>query len=233
MTIRCEACGQNFDHNKRGQRPKSCPACRTAGGGRLRPVACWVCGAVTLKHAQQSAQRRRVCSDRCKTIVKAGLGSKPDRRSFEDAAARASRPQPQPEGIAAGVTPRDLGWLVGVIETDGGIYATKRATASRPHRPRSIVLQVTNADEAMMVRVARLIGASAPKRNNETPNAAGNWSKPTFRVQLRGGRAEAVYRQIWPDLMPNTKERVEHAFARAGKTLLDPPPRPSPQPDPA
>jgi len=188
---------------------------------------------VTAAHDGTSDRRRRVCSERCKTTVRTGLGSKPTRRAFEEAAARAARPQPRPHGIAAGVTPLELGWLLGVIETDGGIYATKRASARRPGRPPVVVLQVANADEAMMRRVAQLIGASDPKRRDQVANAAGNWSRPVFRVELRGGRAEAIYRCLLPHFMPVTRERVERAFARAGKPLFDPPPRPSSQPEPA
>ena len=188
---------------------------------------------MTAAHDGTSDRRRRVCSERCKTTVRTGLGSKPTRRAFEEAAARAARPQPRPHGIAAGVTPLELGWLLGVIETDGGIYATRRATARRPGRPPAVVLQVANADEAMMHRVARLIGATGPKRRDQAANAAGNWSRPVFRVEVRGGRAEAIYRQLWPYLMPITQERVARAFARAGRSFVDPPPRPCLQPEPA
>lgn len=163
----------------------------------------------------------------------AGLGSRPTRGAFEKAARRAARPQPRPYGIPAEITPVEFGWLVGVIETDGGIYATKRASSRRPGRPPAVVLQVSNADEAMMERVARLIGASKPKRRDETANAAGNWTKPTFRVEVRGRRAEAIYRELYSYFMPVTVERVERAFARAGRTLAKPPPRPCLRPDPA
>lgn len=230
----CEVCGQTFQRAlTRGQAPRSCAECRSPGGRRLRPVPCWVCGTVTAAHDGTSDRRRRVCSERCKTTVRAGLGSKPTRRAFEEAVALAARPQPRPHGIAADVTPLELGWLVGVIETDGAIYATKRATAHRPRRPPVVVLEVENADQAMMQRVARLIGAREPKRRDQVANAAGNWTKPTFRVELQSRRAEAIYHRLLPHFMPITTERVERAFARAGRSLEDPPGPPSPQPEPA
>ena len=75
----------------------------------------------------------------------------------------------------------------------------------------------------MMQRVARLIGAREPKRRDQVVNAAGNWTKPTFRVELRSRRAKAIYHQLLPHFMPITTERVERAFARAGRSLEDAP----------
>ncbi|WP_143048519.1 hypothetical protein [Frigoribacterium sp. MCBA15_019] len=113
------------------------------------------------------------------------------------------------------MTDLELGWLIGVIETDGAIYPETRGFPGEHDRPRRVALEVENADEAMMERVASYLQTAPPRRLEQHPNAAGNWTKATFRVRLRGERAAKIYRQLLPHFMPVTVERVTSTFARA------------------
>lgn len=80
----CQGCGESFSRPPtKGQRPKWCPACRHPGGGQgSAPLACVVCGTVTLKSRAARLRGRPVCSPACRTVV--SLGDRlPSRADFE------------------------------------------------------------------------------------------------------------------------------------------------------
>jgi len=126
-----------------------------------------------------------------------------------------SRNAPGP-AVRTGMTDLEFGWLVGVIETDGGIYASHRGYATlrdgtRKRRPATVTLHVENTDLAMIERVARLLGGGTLEHLAPRANAAGTWRQPTHRVRLQGRRATAVYHELLavPTLMPTTRARIE------------------------
>lgn len=114
--------------------------------------------------------------------VRLGLGYRPTRRDYELATRETSPPPRDYTGLKPGLTDLELGWLIGVIETDGAIYPETRGRPGQQDRPRRVALEVENADEAMMERVAsyfsalRLGGSSSI----QTPRATGTNRRSEF-----------------------------------------------------
>lgn len=121
--------------------------------------------------------------------------------------------------VRSRLTDLEFGWLLGVIETDGGIYASHRGYVSlqdgtRKRRPATVTLHIENTDLEMIERVARLLGGASLEHIAPRANAAASWRRPTHRVRLQGRRAVSVYRELLavPTLMPETRARIERAF---------------------
>ena len=97
----------------------------------------------------------------------------------------------------------DLAWLAGLLEGEGSFL---KAPPSSPNCPR-ISLEMTDKD--IVERAAALMGGNAVERIN-LRNAL--W-KPAYRVAIKGSRAVALMRVLYPAMGARRRSQIDAALA--------------------
>lgn len=97
---------------------------------------------------------------------------------------------------------RDLAWLAGLLEGEGSFL---KAPPSSPNCPR-ISLEMTDKD--VVERAASLMDGKVVKRTNLK---SALW-KPTYRVIIKGSRAVALMRVLYPEMGVRRRSQIDLAL---------------------
>lgn len=116
--------------------------------------------------------------------------------------------------ILSDLSSYERGWLVGLLEGEGhfGLANTHQRTACAS-------IQLGSTDRDVVERAHRLMGATAKIVER------GQKRKPShntiFSVQVRGGRAEQIMREILPEMGQRRGARVQEVLAQLDRQRTD------------
>jgi hypothetical protein len=100
---------------------------------------------------------------------------------------------------------RDLYWLAGLLEGEGSFVA---GPPSSPNRPR---IQISMTDQDVVERVAAFFGIQYIQVRRQGKEGQ-NW-KTAYNVFLRGKRAIALMKILYPLMGKRRRKQIEHALA--------------------
>src|SRR5690606_6123448 len=109
------------------------------------------------------------------------------------------------------MTPLELSYLAGILDTVAGIYSEPRPNGKRRA---TIDIEVANYDLAL--RLADLLDATPPRQREQRPRGDIQFRRPTYRVRIRGAKARDVLLEAFPYLTAATRDRVHAALGDAG-----------------
>lgn len=87
------------------------------------------------------------------------------------------------------MTEIELAWLAGILEGEGSFMC------GHPSDPGSVKISMMSTDKDIVERVATLIGNKCSSAQFDGRNP--NW-KPAYQIQVRGRRAAALMRRLYP-----------------------------------
>ncbi len=103
--------------------------------------------------------------------------------------------------------PQDIIWLAGLLEGEGSFFL------ERVHgNARYAVIEVTMTDEDVIQRAAGIMGVKPAFRHAPAKVKAGH--KPTWRARLRGKKAEALMRELLPQMGSRRSAKIEELLER-------------------
>lgn len=104
----------------------------------------------------------------------------------------------------------DRYWLAGLLEGEGSFC---QGTPSRPNLP---YVSMESTDRDIVERVAALLHVAVGDVTNRNP---GRW-KDSFRVLLRGSRAEELMRDLRPLMGDRRRSQIDKALASVKQRKL-------------
>ena len=99
------------------------------------------------------------------------------------------------------IEPKQLHWLSGLLEAEGSFL---KPSPSSPNTPK---IQIMMTDEDIIARVSTLFGV---KYHQVYPKKA---TKPTFACHLRGKRAVALMKLLYPLMSKRRQIQIDRALA--------------------